>query len=738
MIRASWIGTALTGRLFSSAVGVSRGGGRVLQGDAHGVAVQRGRPVVSLRTTGPRATRYGTSTERPEHGEHYWSSSPHWRWWSASPHLAGAKLTRLCALIRTGSEVGQRRSAISLSQLLLVIFCYLLLEWLFFATKASFLSLLPFGEQVQILFATYFLFLAYGLPVQLALLLIDSVIRRQAPRLRKLPLLAIGPALCATALVLMQFDSFTHTVLGFGIVRTSGFQPYLYLAAVTALFLLLLYYMSREQAGLTENRFRLRVAIAITLISISVVLTVLRGSTPVRRRGVAEGLVTSELGGKRLPNIVLLAADGVDADHLAAYGYGRETTPFLDQLLDDALIVDNAIANSAKTSGSLTSMLTGKLPTTTKVIYGPHVLSAADAFQHLPGILKHLGYRTLQESIREWGDSTDLNMKRAFDVGNGRTVRSSRFLSLPANISERFAWEMVFYDKLLDRISPRVRHILGIERMEDTFGMVKPFTREVVWGTSDETRVARSLDFMKENAGPFFVHLHLIGTHCCDFRPERRQFSAGASKDSIETDEDYLDTETRDNFYDDTILDTDWHLGKIFAWLEESGEIENTVIVYSSDHTEGWDVNRRVPLIFRFPHGEHRGRLRQTAQLLDVAPTLLDYIGVGIPPWMEGASLLRPGELSDLRPLFATSKLQKVDFTDEQWRSNLDWGPPFYGLKAMAVVLCHRWYKFNLHTGEGIKGEIPNHSRRCPDSAFPTDLEIRSVVASHLQERRIG
>lgn len=625
--------------------------------------------------------------------------------------------------------------AISLNQLLLITFFYLLLEWLFFATKPSFLSLLPFGEQVQVLFVTYLPLLLFGLAFQVPILAVDFALRRQVPQLRRLPLPAIVPAAFATALGLMQFDTFTSTIIGFGIVRTGGFQPYLYLAGAAALMLFLIYYLSREQAqGLARRHLRLRVAIAAALVSASIVLTLVRASTPIRREPMAGDFDASGLGSRQLPNIVLLAADGVNADHLTAYGYDRETTPYLDAYLDDALIVDNAVSNSTVTSASLTAMLTGKLPTTTKLIYGPpHVLTAADAYQHLPGILKSLGYTSLQETVREWGDSADLNMRQAFDVANGRTVESPALQSLPAGVAERFVWEKLFYDKLLGRLRPRLLHILGLRRMEDIFGMVKPLDHGVVWGTDDATRVARVLAFMKESAGPFFVHLHLLGSHCCPHKPERRVFSAGDGGAASGRD----DFEISRNLYDDTILSADRHLGKVLAWLEESGEIENTVIVYSSDHTAWWNVNERVPLIFRFPQGEHRGRLQKTAQLLDVAPTLLDELGLEIPRWMEGDSLLRPEELRDLRPIFTTTP-RIPDRKDENWRSDTDWGPPFYGLETIGLVICQRWYRIDLRTGERSRSIIPNHTARCPRRTFPTEPEVTALLVRHLEERGIG
>ncbi len=628
-----------------------------------------------------------------------------------------------------GAKMKQYRGLIALNQLLLILYFHLLMEWLFFATKPSFLSLLSLLEQVRILFGASLPFILYGLAVLTPLLVIEPATRRKAPKFRSLSLLAIGPGIFATAMAIMQIDNFTYIVFDFGIARATGSQAYLYLAGVVALFLFLIYIFSREiVAGLARRRLLQRSTMTIVLVSISIASTILRAVTPMHYHAMRHGLGAEK---RQLPNILFIAADGVDADHLSAYGYHRRTTPYMDEFLDDALIVENAITNCGHTPGSLTSMLTGKLPTTTKVISSPHALAGQDAYQHLPGILKGLGYETLQETIHTYGDGPDLNMKQAFDVANGKILRRPSLLNLPGGISRRFAWEILFHDKLLERISGRILHLAGIKRMDDGVRMVKSSGANA----GDQIRIARSLDFMKKRAGPFFVHIHLMDTHCCYFRPTRRLFSAGSSKPAIETTEDYFDTENHDNYYDDAILSTDWHLGQVLGWLERSGKIENTLIVYSSDHSEGWRITRRVPLIFRFPQGEYAGRLQKTAQLLDVAPTVLDYLDVEIPQWMEGESLLRPEELSALRPIFSASDLTEISPQDQNWRENAEWDPPLYGLEAMALVLCHRWYKLNRRTGEKIKGEITNHSAPCPDSTFPSLAGIAGLLAGHLEER---
>ncbi len=95
-------------------------------------------------------------------------------------------------------------------------------------------------------------------------------------------------------------------------------------------------------------------------------------------------------------------------------------------------------------------------------------------------------------------------------------------------------------------------------------------------------------------------------------------------------------------------------LGRILETLEETGQRERTVIIFTSDHGEMlgdhgliqkgcrfYEGLVRVPLIFSLP-GAFEGGLRSDALvgLLDKAPTLLELAGLGIPDRMQGMSLL--------------------------------------------------------------------------------------------------
>src|SRR5262249_26529720 len=95
-------------------------------------------------------------------------------------------------------------------------------------------------------------------------------------------------------------------------------------------------------------------------------------------------------------------------------------------------------------------------------------------------------------------------------------------------------------------------------------------------------------------------------------------------------------------------------VGEIFKALKETGQLDNTVIVFTSDNgyfygEHGLSVERRLayeesirmPLLVRYPKAIKAGTVRDEFALnIDVAPTLLELAGVTVPNVVRGRSLV--------------------------------------------------------------------------------------------------
>lgn len=121
--------------------------------------------------------------------------------------------------------------------------------------------------------------------------------------------------------------------------------------------------------------------------------------------------------------------------------------------------------------------------------------------------------------------------------------------------------------------------------------------------------------------------------------------------------------------YAKTVKSLDENIGRLLEYLEESGLIDNTLIVYTSDQgfymgEHGWFDKRfmyeesfSTPLIMRFPSSlKRKGNIKEMVQNIDFAPTMLDIAGVEIPSDIQGISLM---------------PLLRNETSPENWRESL-------------------------------------------------------------------
>lgn len=130
--------------------------------------------------------------------------------------------------------------------------------------------------------------------------------------------------------------------------------------------------------------------------------------------------------------------------------------------------------------------------------------------------------------------------------------------------------------------------------------------------------------------------------------------------------------------------EVDHHLGRIIAWLKDSGQWERTLIVFTSDHGEQmgdhwligktgyFDQSFHIPLIIRDPRtAADAGRgtiVRHYTEAVDVMPTILDWLGLDIPLQCDGGSLLP----------FLTGR------SPARWRDAVHWEYDFRDIRGAA------------------------------------------------------
>ena len=573
------------------------------------------------------------------------------------------------------------------------------------------MDLMTFPQKISTLFLTGLIFSTLCLVLVLFGYGIILLLHKEYSQV-SLVGLTLVPALIIAMLVLLLVDNFTYTIFHFGVVTATGLAR----GGYGVLFLLIVIYVFRRvnkfifHRGLQAQRMAKQIQIlsyGLLLISCFFLAVDLGQNTNSNENSILGGF-------NRKPNIILMGCDGVNADHTSVYGYERDTTPNLREIAQYSLVAENAFSNAGNTAGSVVSILTGKYPTETRVLYAPDILIGRDALQHLPGLLHAQGYYTAELGVKHYLDAYALNVQNGFDVVNGRKGGSIVKLPLVGYNVE------YFFAQLVERISTRLLHIFYIRDMENPFTLVLEDSRANI---NDQKKTSQVIKLVKEIDAPVFIHVHFMGTHGPKFHPKEREFSQGEAQN-----ESWMP-----DFYDDAIHECDTNIGKIFNSIELNDEEETLMVIYS-DHNMVFSTDQPVPLLIYFPGGDYAGRIKNNVQNMDIAPTLLDYLGVDIPEWMEGESLLQ-GEPDEQRLIFSVG-VAHVEKQNSGWIVSAEkTTPPFFQFGYISVVNCGQWYKLDLIDLEWASGPVIGYVDACSQEDVLSFDQIKAATLNHLREK---
>ncbi len=620
-----------------------------------------------------------------------------------------------------------RRFLATICLAVVATFFFVSSEWLFFVTKPSFLSPLGIVETIRVMLATAALTALLAIPATLAISIPGAALLHVArPRqawatlLPDLPLVAVPAALAAFSVMLLV-DNFTYTLAHFNAGSSTGLVRHLYLAAYLLLYLALLRRMAR---WIPQTGPVLYVSALVLMLSGMAACLLARdaqdGASPAPTTAPA---LAERAPGKatRPPNILILSSDGINARNMSVYGYERDTTPYIRSIADRGLLAENAFSNSASSTGSIISMLTGKAPLTTRVIFRPDMLRGVHQHQHFVGLLHRRGYFTADLGVPWYTDPQSLGMKDAFDVTTDALLKSREYLieialyeyadRLPGRLSN----EATLLQTSAERVQSRLYHVFGLRDMNNPFSEVSLRTAGAV---SDHQRIQSARDIIAKAAQPWFLHVHFMDTHGPRFKVRSSHFSAG----SLQTQNWMTD------FYDDAILNYDQRVREFFELLDTTGQLDDTIVVLTSDHGIRHLTTERVPLIVFFPGGEHAGRITRNVQRLDLPPTLLEFLGIERPDWIEGNSLLQslPADRLIVGALPAKTDTGQL----------LDYSPPFFGLGGVYSIQCQRYHELPLRNDPLpqsdvlLATDIPGHTQPCESSTMLQNAGVYEALSA--------
>lgn len=351
------------------------------------------------------------------------------------------------------------------------------------------------------------------------------------------------------------------------------------------------------------------------------------------------------------PNIVFILIDDLRWDELGIAGHPFIKTPHIDRIAREGARFRNAFMTTPLCSPSRASFLTGQYAHTHGITDNVDRSAASHQLVTWPRLLHDAGYATA--FIGKWHMGNDDKPRPGFDRWVSFKGQGTYF-NPPINEDGKAVQPSGYITDILSNYA-----VEFIRRRHDKPFLVwlahKAIHPEVTQNNDGSVDLTKSELFLPAErhknlyAGKAIPHRPNYGRAPTDKPALQRQIGnlppLGAA--TATSDEAILGRQR-------SIAAIEEGVGEILRALKETGQLDNTVIVFTSDNgyfygEHGLSVERRLayeesirmPLLVRYPKTIKAGTVRDEAALnIDLAPTLLELAGVAVPRTMEGRSLV--------------------------------------------------------------------------------------------------
>ena len=306
------------------------------------------------------------------------------------------------------------------------------------------------------------------------------------------------------------------------------------------------------------------------------------------------------------PNVLWFVVDDMSAN-FSCYGEKTIRTPAVDQLAEDGLLFTRAYATSPVCSTFRSALITGMYQNSIGSHHhrsgrGEHRILLPEGVRPIPELFQKAGYFTC--------------------IGSGLPRHDYRSLSTSkqkrGKTDYNFDWDAKMYDS----------HDWAGRKKQQPFFMQVQLHGGKLRGASEDGYKALATRLKKQTS------LGLPTSHSKVILPSYYP------RDPIMLNDWAA--------YLDTVRITDWHVGQVMKRLKKEGILENTLVVFFTDHgishARGkqflYDEGTHIPLILRGP-GIPKGKKRNDlVEHIDVAAISLAFAGIGIPEKMEGDDVM--------------------------------------------------------------------------------------------------
>jgi arylsulfatase len=358
------------------------------------------------------------------------------------------------------------------------------------------------------------------------------------------------------------------------------------------------------------------------------------------------------------PNILWITTDQQRWDTVDALGNPYVNTPNIDRLVEEGVSFTHAFAQSPICTPSRASFMTGKYPS---------------------------AIRSSKNGQAYWAEASPLISTILDDAGydcalSGKFHLSTAMANLPEKRPLNDGYRLFWYSHSPyqggtsnDYINWFLKRGVDVIALKNELGYVPAEYHQTVWCTD------RAIDFIREDRGgsyPWMFSLNIYDPHSpldppkeyldrydIESLPGPRFIPEDIENKGVFNDvmfqsvpRVYTDYQARleQAKYWAQIDLIDENVGRLMQVLEETGQLDNTLVIFTSDHGDMvgdhglvrkgcrfYEGLVRVPLIFWYPSMVKQD-LQSDAlvELVDLFPTILDITGLPIPDGLHGKSLM--------------------------------------------------------------------------------------------------
>ncbi len=384
-------------------------------------------------------------------------------------------------------------------------------------------------------------------------------------------------------------------------------------------------------------------------------------------------------------NVLLIVVDQWRADCLPYLGCGHLRTPNLDRLCHDGVTFRNHVTTTVPCGPARASLLTGLYAMNHRAVQNTVPLDARH--MTLPRALRNAGYdpalvgyttttpdpRTTSPADPRFSVLGD-NMEGFRSVGgfepdhdgyfgwlaqkgcalppnrddiwlpNHETSRGAT--TQPARIPAELSDSAFFTERALTYLKgrngkPFFLH-LGYYRPHPPFVASAPY--HAMYDAADMPPPVRAATPADEARQHPLLHWYLQNTHMQKFFQGGEGMASGMDEATVR--------QLRATYYG-MMTEVDDRLGEVFAYLDATGQWNDTLVIFTSDHGEQlgdhhllgkvgyFDESFRIPLVIKGAENPRAGQVEAAfTESIDVMPTILDWLGAPVPRACDGVSLL--------------------------------------------------------------------------------------------------